>query len=54
MTSLGAVSLAAVGAGEGRAVYLARWLPTAPLVVLIAHEAGEGGPTALGVQASDQ
>lgn len=49
MASLGAVGLAAVGTGEGGTVYLAGRLPTALLVVLVAHEAGKGGPTALGV-----
>lgn len=47
---LGAVGLAAVGTGEGGAVHLAGRFATAPLVVLVAHEAGEGGPTALGGQ----
>lgn len=48
VASLGAVGLAAVGAGKGGAVHLTGRLPTAPLVVLVAHEAGEGGPAALG------
>lgn len=50
MAGLGAVGLATVGAGERGAVHLAGWLPATPLMVLVAHEAGEGGPTALGGQ----
>lgn len=54
MASLGSISLATVGTGEGGTVYLTGWLPTAPLVVLITHEAGEGSPTTLGIQARNQ
>lgn len=50
MAGFGAVGLAAVGAGEGGAVHLAGRLPTASLVVLVAHEAGEGSPAPLGVR----
>jgi hypothetical protein len=50
MASLGTVSLTAVGTGKGGAVYFTGWLPAAPLVVLIAHEAGESSPTALEVR----
>lgn len=48
VSSLGAVGLSAVGAGKGGAVHLTGRLSTASLVVLVAHEAGEGGPAALG------
>ena len=54
MASLGSVSLATVGTGEGGTVYLTWRLPTAPLMVLITHEAGEGGSAALGIQVRDQ
>lgn len=54
VASLGSVSLATVGTGEGGTVYLTGWLPTAPLVVLITHEAGEGSPAALGIQVRNQ
>lgn len=48
VSSLGAIGLSAVGAGEGGAVHLTGRLSTASLVVLVAHEAGEGSPAALG------
>lgn len=48
VSSLGAVGLSAVGARKGGAVHLTGRLPAASLVVLVAHEAGEGSPAALG------
>lgn len=48
VSSLGAVGLSAVGTRKGGAVHLTGRLPAASLVVLVAHEAGEGSPAALG------
>lgn len=50
VAGLGAVGLAAVDAGEGGAVHLTGWPPAASPVVLVTHEAREGGPTALEVR----
>lgn len=47
VASLGFVLLPAVWAAEDRFISLGELLPTALLVVLVAHEAGEVGCTAL-------
>lgn len=47
MASLGFVFLPAVRAAEDRLVSLGELLPTAFLVVLVAHQAGEVGCAAL-------
>lgn len=47
VASLGFVLLPAVWAAEDRFISLGELLPTALLVVLVAHQAGEVGCTAL-------